>query len=108
VRLNVQLFAVARQRAGASSVPLELPDGSTVRDLKAALGRACPALAPIVSSFWIALDGNYAQDEDPVPEGAEAAAIPPVSGGQDRPVVIRATQPPTEPPDDDRADRRPD
>ncbi len=42
LRVDLKLFAVARQRAGAHSLTLELPDAATVADLKAALAEACP------------------------------------------------------------------
>jgi molybdopterin converting factor subunit 1 len=78
---KIHLFAVARQRAGASVVTLELPEGATVSHLKSALAAAYPDLAPIVPSLMIAIDNDYATDDAPIPPGAELAAIPPVSGG---------------------------
>jgi molybdopterin converting factor small subunit len=79
--VEVQLFAVARQRAGTPVVVLELPEGATVAALKEALAAAYPALRPIVPSLGIALDGRYARDEEPIAGALEVVAIPPVSGG---------------------------
>jgi molybdopterin converting factor subunit 1 len=84
VRVEVRLFAVARQRVGRPSLFLELPAGATVADLKRALAETHPELAPIVPSLLIAVDADYATDDGPVPPGAEVAAIPPVSGGSRR------------------------
>jgi molybdopterin converting factor subunit 1 len=81
MQATLHLFAVARQRAGASVVTLELPEGATVSHLKSALAAAYPGLAPIVPSLMIAIDNDYATDDAPIPPGAELAAIPPVSGG---------------------------
>ena len=81
MQANVLLFALARERAGRSVVTVDLPEPATVDDLKLALGRACPALAPLLPTIRIAVDSEYALDDDPIPPGSELAAIPPVSGG---------------------------
>ena len=81
MRVEVRLFAAARQRAGRPTLDLELPEPATVAALKRALAAACPALAPLVASLRIAVDSEYAADDAPIPPGAEVAAIPPVSGG---------------------------
>jgi molybdopterin converting factor subunit 1 len=81
VRIEVRLFAVARQRSGRAATSLELPDGATVGDLRQALAAAHPELAPLVPGLMFAIDTEYATDDRPVPPGAEVAAIPPVSGG---------------------------
>ena len=79
---TILLFAVARERAGVASLTVELPENPTVSDLKAAIARISPALAPILPMIRIAVNSEYAQDDHQViPEGAELAAIPPVSGG---------------------------
>jgi MoaE-MoaD fusion protein len=76
VKVTVRLFAVLRERAGANSVELELAEGATVAD-------AVVALAPTAGEmpFRVAVNREYAQDSDPIADGDELAAIPPVSGG---------------------------
>jgi molybdopterin converting factor subunit 1 len=81
MRVPVRLFAVARQRAGRPVVELDLPDGATVADLKAALAEAVPELAAILAAARFAVDSEYADDASPIRPGAELALIPPVSGG---------------------------
>jgi len=81
VRVEVRLFAVARQRAGQPAIALELPEPATVAELKRALAEACPALAPLVPGLLIAVNSEYAAADVPIPPGAGVAAIPPVSGG---------------------------
>ncbi len=82
MRVDLLLFAVARQRAGRGSVALELPEGATIADLKAALAAQEPELAPLIPMLLFAVAGEYADDTTLIPAGAEVAAIPPVSGGQ--------------------------
>jgi molybdopterin synthase catalytic subunit len=81
MRVNVRLFAMARQRVGASTIAVELPRTATVADLKAALAGACPALEPLLAGSMIAVNHLYAADSEPIAFGADLAVIPPVSGG---------------------------
>ena len=60
---------------------VDLPAGATVADLKSALALACPSLRPLLPMIRIAIDSEYAVDDQTIPLGAELAAIPPVSGG---------------------------
>jgi len=81
MQVRVRLFAIARERAGAPEIALDLPEGATVAALKAAIRSQTPALAPLLPSLMFAVDAEYAVDETVIPPGAEVAAIPPVSGG---------------------------
>jgi MoaE-MoaD fusion protein len=82
VNATILLFALAREKAGAPTLTVDLPPDPTVLDLKSALARACPALAPLLPTLRIAINSEYAIDDHlPIPPGAELAAIPPVSGG---------------------------
>ncbi|WZO97656.1 MoaD/ThiS family protein [Isosphaeraceae bacterium EP7] len=81
MRVTLQLFALARQRAGRDRVELDLPDPATVADLKAGLARAVPELAALIGSMRFAVDEEYADDLTTVLAGSSLAAIPPVSGG---------------------------
>lgn len=77
----VKLFAGARELAGQEQIELDLPSTATVGELRAALLADCPALAPLLPHALFAINTNYATDETQVPDGAEIACIPPVSGG---------------------------
>ena len=81
MRVQVKLFAVARQLADSEIVSLELPVGSKVCDLRAALLKVVPALTSIAPMLLFAVNQDYASDEIVLPEGADVACIPPVSGG---------------------------
>ena len=90
MRLTIHLFAAAKQRAGASRWELELPDSATVAVVKAELGRVCPDLAPLLGSSRMAVNGEYATDDQSLTESDELAVIPPVSGGSTGPGQIGA------------------
>ncbi len=79
--IRVRLFALARKQTGLAEVEIDLPEEATVADLKARLGSKCPQLLPLLPNVMIAVDAEYATDDQVVPLDAEVAVIPPVSGG---------------------------
>jgi sulfur-carrier protein len=79
--VQVLLFARARDVAGTGHLEVNLPDDPRVGDLRRALADVAPALTPLLPRLHIAVNSDYAHDEDPLPPGAEVACFPPVSGG---------------------------
>ena len=79
--IDVKLFALAKELAGADSIRIELPAQATIAVLRAAICEAHPKLAPVMGQVMLAVDTEYAGDEQILEEGAEVACIPPVSGG---------------------------
>ena len=77
----VQLFAGARELAGVASISLELPAGATVAELRRAIISLHPEFIRLLARSRIAVNQEFADDSAIVPEGAEVALIPPVSGG---------------------------
>ncbi len=80
---NVKLlfFATLRDRAGMKSVEMQLPEGTTVAALKDRIVEQFPALASSIPTVLVAINREYAADEAVVPDGADVAFFPPVSGG---------------------------
>jgi molybdopterin synthase catalytic subunit len=60
---------------------MELPEGALVQDLRLRLSTQFPVLAPYIASALVSLEHEFAFDEDLLPDGAEAAIFPRVSGG---------------------------
>lgn len=81
MKVEVQLFAVARQIAGRPMVAIDLAETATVADLRRRLGEVCPALAPLLPGMMFALEDQYLGDHQQLPAGGTVACIPPVSGG---------------------------
>lgn len=81
MRVTLLYFAAARERAGTPAETLDLPDGATAGDAKAAAIAAHPGLAAIAAHLRIAVDRSFAADDARLPPGSEVAFIPPVSGG---------------------------
>jgi len=81
VNVTVLFFAQARERAGLSSITLELPSGSRVRDALDAVEHAYPGVAELRPHLAVAVDRELAAPETALADGAELALLPPVSGG---------------------------
>lgn len=79
---RVQLFARARELAGADMLTVDLAEDSTVRGLRQAIRETCPALGSFLERCAIAVDDDYANDETVIAAGMSVAVIPPVSGGE--------------------------
>lgn len=80
--VKILLFATLRERAGgAKFIDLTLPEGATVQNLKTQIAREFPALEPSMKSVLTTINREYAFDEAILPDGAELAMFPPVSGG---------------------------
>jgi molybdopterin synthase sulfur carrier subunit len=78
--VNILAFGIAREIMGGTAATVQVADGATVRELKAALEVQYSALKQF-SSFVIALNGEYAAPTAVVKANDEIAIIPPVSGG---------------------------
>jgi len=81
VEVTVRLFAMLRERAGASEVTLQLPERARVADALGELHGLADGL-PLV----MAVNREYADEERVLDPGDELALIPPVSGGCSRAV----------------------
>ncbi|KAK4538303.1 hypothetical protein CDCA_CDCA17G4328 [Cyanidium caldarium] len=87
IRIHLRLFATcAKLAGGARSIEVEVPhqtgaDG--VPEVRVAELRAClpPALAPVAPQCAVAVNLQYAKEDDCIRPGDEVALIPPVSGG---------------------------
>jgi molybdopterin synthase catalytic subunit len=81
MRVTVLYFAAARERAGAPSDAVDLPDGATAADALAAACSRRPGLQAIAGKLRLAVDQEFTGPERKLRDGGEVALIPPVSGG---------------------------
>jgi MoaE-MoaD fusion protein len=89
VEVTVKLFAVLRERAGASEVTLELPEGARVQDALDSLADVAAGV-PVV----MAVNREYADADVVLSDDDELALVPPVSGGETVLVHVRVTENP--------------
>ena len=83
MKLTVRYFASIREALGASET-LDAPDGLTVggvRDVLIAKGGARTAALARSRALRSALNQVLCDEVAPVPDGAELAFFPPVTGG---------------------------
>ncbi|MFO0901142.1 MAG: MoaD/ThiS family protein [Pirellulales bacterium] len=79
--VRVRLFAAPRELVGRPEVTFELPEGSTIADLRVALAGEYPALAGVLPHCRFAAESDFAAESAGLVAGGEVACIPPVSGG---------------------------
>ena len=79
--MEVLLFGIAREIVGETRLTISPEENvETVGDLKKQLKQRFPELQRL-SSMVVAVDAEYANDEQLLSPGSEVALIPPVSGG---------------------------
>jgi molybdopterin converting factor subunit 1 len=80
--MDIRLFARLRELAGAEVATVSVPDGVSVAQLRATLDGTWPGeWASLARRSAIAVNGEYATDDQTINIGDEVALIPPVSGG---------------------------
>lgn len=82
--MKIKLFATLKERAHANEIAVEVGDaGGTlnVRALREAVANQYPALAPLMQQTLVAVNQEFAFNDDPVRPTDEVAMFPPVSGG---------------------------
>ena len=79
--MEVLLFGITREIVGAETLVVP-PEAAIVNvaDLRAWLSDRYPQFKGL-SSLAVAVDNEYATDDQALPQNAEIALIPPVSGG---------------------------
>ena len=79
--VKVLFFANLKDYTGVKSLDLELAEGTKVRELTEQLIAAYPKLEIVRGSMVTAINRKYAGEEELIPDKAEIAIFPPVSGG---------------------------
>ena len=79
--VKLLFFATLRDRAGTKSLEIDVPSDLTVQGLKDKLSNEYPNLKDSMKSVLITINREYAFDEAVIPQNAEVAMFPPVSGG---------------------------
>ncbi len=89
MKLTVLFFATLKDIARTNRVELIVPgDVVTVQQVCLLLGEQFPGLMELLARALVAVNGVYATVEESIPDGAEVAFFPPVSGGSAERVVF--------------------
>ena len=82
MQVTIFFFATLRSLTGIKTLEIQLPPESRVADLKLLVAEHFPQVAPaLAETVLVAVNREYAEDEQLIPDGAEVALFPPVSGG---------------------------
>lgn len=81
MKVSVKYFATLRDRAGTKQEMLDVPEGTTVLELKAVIESAHPEIAPSLPTSIVAVNREYASEDLALAADDEVALFPPVSGG---------------------------
>lgn len=81
MKVDVHLFAIAKDLAGCDLVVFEIDDAKSAGELLRELGRMHPALEPLLPSCRLAVADQYVPDDFVITGEQEVSLIPPVSGG---------------------------
>lgn len=90
--VKILFFAHLRELAGTRQLEMTIPQGMTVRALKQELIKKYPALERAMDHLITAVNQSFAQDEMMIPDHAEVAFFPPVSGGSGKITICRITE----------------
>lgn len=91
-KIKVFLFATFKDRVGKNMVEVELPADIQVSEFKKIVKDQFPVLAEGISSMLVAVNKEFAFDDDTIPADAEVALFPPVSGGSEFPTIFKITE----------------
>src|SRR5690606_29996259 len=81
MKVRIRFFHLLKQYARTDALEMEVPDGSTVGDIKNLVFDQFPGMKMLGGAVSLAQDMEYANPTDLAREGAEIALMPPVSGG---------------------------
>ncbi|MBP2617780.1 MoaD/ThiS family protein [Chryseobacterium jejuense] len=80
MKLKILAFGITKDIFGASEKKMEFQDDLNVSQLKERLEKDFPQLIKL-KSYFIAVNEEYAEDNQIIIDTDEIAIIPPVSGG---------------------------
>ncbi|MHC6199080.1 MoaD/ThiS family protein [Elizabethkingia miricola] len=80
MKLKILAFGIAKDILGTAEKDIDLVEGTTVQHLKLKLEDEYAELKHL-KSYFIAVDDEYAENDQVIISTNEIAIIPPVSGG---------------------------
>ncbi|MGK7396592.1 MAG: molybdopterin converting factor subunit 1 [Candidatus Cyclobacteriaceae bacterium M3_2C_046] len=80
MKIDIHLFGITKEIVGKPKLVLEMTQGQSVSDLKNKLQADYPGLSDL-RSVMVAINNEYAKNDQLIEQNDEIALIPPVSGG---------------------------
>jgi len=81
MKIRVLFFSILKERTKVPQAEIDFLPGATVSDLLNEIGMRFPTAVPILNHCIVAINQKYSSLEEEIPDGAEVALFPPVSGG---------------------------
>jgi molybdopterin converting factor subunit 1 len=81
MKVRLLFFANLKNIISKSKIDLDLPDGANVLQLRKTILGIYPQLEEFFPNVIVSINQEFASDDDLIPDGAEIAFFPPVSGG---------------------------
>lgn len=81
ISITILFFANLREIVGTKEVELDIPLDTSVAALKQRIAELYPGLTSHMQTTLVSVNKEYGFDDEIIPEGAEVAFFPPVSGG---------------------------
>jgi molybdopterin synthase catalytic subunit len=88
---TILFFANIKDLTGTSKTVLSLPVNSSVADFKKILCSSFPVIEGFIDNLLISVNQEFVFNEDIIPEKAEIAVFPPVSGGNGEGDILKIT-----------------
>ena len=82
---RILFFATLRDKAGVKETRIEFPLGTRIKEIKNLVLSKFPALEQYRETLIVAMNHEFAADDQIVSDEAEIAMFPPVSGGEVNP-----------------------
>ena len=80
-QINLLFFATIRDHIGQKQLPIQVPSQAGVAEVKSILVNKHPESAAVINSALVSINREFAFEDDVIPDGAEVALFPDVSGG---------------------------
>jgi molybdopterin converting factor subunit 1 len=81
MNIQIRFFAYLKDKTNLGQVVLEINPGTKVSDLKQILKNKYPDLETSLDNVITSINRNFAGEDEVIPDQAEVAFFPPVSGG---------------------------
>ena len=79
--ITILFFANLKDITGEQKIMIEIPPEITIADLKEQLIQDYPGLSRYMSAIIVSINHEFAENDEIIPNEAEIAIFPPVSGG---------------------------
>ncbi len=95
-KITVIFFAALSDITGTRRLEMEIPEGTTVGELKRILLERYPGVEKSFQGIVTSIGQETAEDDEIIPDGAQVALFHPIAGGdgQEAPTIVRVTDEP--------------